>query len=192
MKVLKAIVNKLEEKNNRKDNIKNNNIKNIKFVINVDDKLTYVDNIKLKEIITSIEILCIKNKKEQIEYLYDNLCSRIEKDLSNYKYCNFENDKCIAQRDVNNKNNYPVNSHNGCCYKVDKKQTCERLKNKECTTNCISCRLFICKYLKDRGVSYELKDNFQVRVFLNLLQKPELVWNFFETKEKILEKILKW
>lgn len=161
------------------------------YINNIDD-FNYINKIKIREIATAIKTSLIVDKKEKIEYVYDKLCERIDEDLVVYKYCNFNNNKCIAQRDDQNKNNYPVNDCNGCCYNVEKKVECDKLKNKECTTECISCRLFICKYLKDRGISYEVRDNLQIRTFLNIMQKPILVWNFFKTREEVIKELMKW
>lgn len=154
-------------------------------------EFNYINKIKVREVCTCLKTISINNKREKIEYIYDKLCERIDKDLVVYKYCNFNNNKCIAQRDNQNKNGYPVNECNGCCYKVEEKIECEKLKNKECTTSCISCRLFICKYLQDRGIEYKVTDNLQIRTFFNFMQRPILVWSFFRTREEIIKELMR-
>lgn len=168
---------------------------NIEFEIKNDSKhleKNHINKIKKEEIETAIYTMNIKDKKEKLEYTYDKICERIENDLSMYKYCNFENNKCIAQRDKSNKKNYPINEYNGCCYNTEKKEQCNKLKNKKCTIQPIACRLFVCKYLKDRGVAYEVRNSIQTRLFLNIMQKPVIIWSFYMPKEEVIAKLLKW
>ena len=170
-----------------------NNIKkdNIKFILIVNNDINCIDNVIIKEVITAIKTILIKDEYKRLTYVYDNLCLRIEEDLSFFKYCNFINNKCIAQRDIENKTEYPINEYNGCCYDVSKKKQCSKLINKNCETKCISCRLFICRYLRDRGIVYDVRDSLQIRVFINFIQRPELIWNFFQDKDVIIKCLAK-
>ena len=143
------------------------------------------------ELINLIDILMCKNKKEMYEHIYDALCDYLDNDCRKYNYCNFENGKCIAQRDISNKTEYPVNKCNGCCFDVDKRIECNKLQNGACTIRSISCKLFICKYLRDRGISYPTNKNLYIKCFLNFIQRPVFVWSFFKTKEEIINKLLK-
>lgn len=143
----------------------------------------------ISEISNLIYTLSIKDKKERVNYIYDSIYDYLEKDIKDYDYCNFINDKCIAQRDTLNNTNWPLCETNGCCYNIHQKHTCNNLNKADCTIHCISCRLFTCKYLKDKGIDYNIHKNLQVKCFLSPIKKPELVYNFYLEKEKILEKI---
>lgn len=146
----------------------------------------YISIIEISELIKS---LTYKNKAELESHIYDLLCDKLEKYISEYNYCLFCDNKCIAQRDELNDNDWPKNEYNGCCYNISKKVECKYLNCKSCEITCISCRLFTCKYLKDRGVDFDIRRNLQVKCFLNFFQVPELIWNFFTEKEKILKKV---
>ncbi len=197
-------------KNN--SNVKTNNFMLedvIKLIINM-KSVCYKNNIKFRveykendvqanknskklvnELKVLIHTLMCKNKKEMYEYIYDNLCNYLDNDCKKYNYCNFENNKCIAQRDSSNITGYPINKCNGCCYDVDKHLECNKMQNKTCTIKSISCKLFICRYLRDRGISYPTNKNLLIKTFLNLRQRPILIWNFFKPKEEIINKLMK-
>jgi hypothetical protein len=172
---------------------------NIEFGLNYDNNLVIANVIKanknnekiISELMQLIEILMCKSKREMYERIYDNLCDYLDNDCRKYNYCNFENNKCIAQRDSSNKTGYPVNEWNGCCFDVDKRLECNKIQNKTCTIKCISCKLFICRYLRDRGIVYPTNKNLQIKCFLNIIQRPVFVWNFFKPKEEIISKLWK-
>lgn len=141
------------------------------------------------ELAELINTLTYRNMTERYEYIYDLICLKLEYDIDKYGYCLFENDKCIAQRELQK---WPENEYNGCCFNINKKQECEHLNCKQCDIKCVSCRLFTCKYLKDRGVDYNIHKNMHARCFLSILQRPELVWNFFTDKEIIINNMSKY
>ncbi len=138
----------------------------------------------ITEFFEIVTMLNLKSNDKRLDFVYDLVCEKMERDIARYNYCLFEsNNKCIAQRD-NAK--WPENKENGCCFEIGKKRECQYLSNKSCRIKCVSCRVFTCKYLKDRGVDFDVRRNILVRYNLNLLQRAEFVWNFFETKEQII------
>lgn len=142
------------------------------------------DNNYITEFFEIIALLNLKTNGERLNFVYDLVCEKMERDISRYGYCLFEsNNKCIAQRD-NAK--WPENEINGCCFEIGKKRECQYLGDKKCKIKCVSCRVFTCKYLKDRGVDFDVRRNILVRYNLNILQRAEFVWNFFETKDQII------
>ncbi len=149
--------------------------------INTNNSQTILELSKL------IHTLGITDKKDRLSYIYDSLCSYLEEDITLYSYCNFSENKCIAQRDPLNKTGWPKNKYNGCCFDIEGKKDCEHLLDKSCKIECISCRLFTCKYLKDRGIDYSLRKNLQVKCFISLFKSRDFVWNFFTEKEKTLK-----
>lgn len=136
--------------------------------------------------------LIVREKKERNSHIYDLLCTEIEESLKDGDFCVFENNQCIARRDrKNNKAKWPKNDWNGCCYDIEKKENCKYLHHTACDIQCISCRIFTCRYLKDRGFDYDIRKNIQVKCFLNVFQIPVLIWNFFTPKEVILKSLNK-
>ncbi|MDD2628368.1 MAG: hypothetical protein PHR25_03155 [Clostridia bacterium] len=140
----------------------------------------------IKELSEIIQLATYKRKPERYEYVYYLLCKKLETDIKKYNYCLFENNKCIAQRE-NEK--WPKNKLDGCCFNISKKERCEYLSDKNCEINCVSCRLFTCKYLKRRGINFDVKKNVLVKYCMNLLQVREFIWNFFTPKDRILKNI---
>lgn len=149
-----------------------------------------INDYYIKELSELIGILTYRNLEDRYNYLYELLCNKLEVDIERYNYCIFINDKCIAQRE---KSKWPENEYDGCCYNVSKKEKCEYLNSKKsCDISCISCRLFTCRYLKDRGIDYDIRRNVIARTFTNIMQRPVFVWNFFTPKEKILKSVKKY
>lgn len=148
-----------------------------------------IHNYYLYEMAELINTLTYTNLVERYEYIYDLICGKLENDIDRFGYCLFKDNKCIAQRELQE---WPKNEYNGCCFDINKKKSCDHLKCKQCNIKCISCRLFTCKYLKDRGIDYDIHKNVHALCFFNILQRPELVWNFFTNKEEILKNISKY
>ncbi len=152
------------------------------YIANREVNRYYVE--ELSEIINS---LTYNNLTDKYSYIYDLLCKKLERDIVKYNYCIFNNNKCIAQR---NGAKWPKNEYDGCCFDVSSNKQCKYLNSKKsCDITCISCRLFTCRYLKDRGIDYDIRKNIFSKIFLNLLQTPEFVWDFYIPKEKILNRI---
>lgn len=153
---------------------------------NIYDSTNSVSVYYILELSELIKCVTIKSNREKRQYIYDTICHKLEFDIEKYNYCLFENDMCIAQRA---KCEWPKVTTNGCCFDVTKNVACEHLNCTSCDITCISCRLFTCRYLKDRGVDFDIRKNILTKTYFNLLQKPELIWNFFTEKEVILKKL---
>lgn len=62
--------------------------------------------------------------------------------------------------------------------------------DKKCKTQNISCRLFVCKYLrKFKNLNIDLHDFLLVQCFYSKKQKLIIQDNFFKSKEEIIEKL---
>lgn len=175
---------------------------NIQFGINYKQNtlISSITNLKcidnsnkviLTELIELIGTLKYLDTKEMYSHIYDILYQYLENDIKMYNYCDFKNNECIAKRDSYNNVNYPKSQYNGCCYNLDTLKDCKYLKNNECEIKCISCRLFTCKYLKERGIDYNIYKNLQIKCFTKMLYRPIFVWNFYTDKAVILGKIKK-
>ena len=170
--------------------LNNKNNKNCDIIANIFTGNKQVNYHYIKELSEVIKVLTYSNITDRYNYIYDLLCNKLEKDIEKYNYCIFIDNKCIAQR---NKAKWPENEYNGCCFDVTKKEECKYLNsNKSCDITCISCRVFTCRYLKDRGIDYDIRKNIFSKIFMNLLQRPVFVWNFFTPKEKILNSVKRY
>ena len=132
-------IKKLDEKK-----LKNN----IEFLL-VADKIDEETIFKEEQIKKAIEIIKVDNIKEKYSIIYDEICDYLNKDFIQNGYCDFKNNKCIAQR---KHKLYPPNRNNGCCSIQIKK--CPNLKDGNCTVECVACKLFSCKFLKKRGIGF--------------------------------------
>lgn len=125
----------------------------------------------LKEI---VEALNIKNKKERIEYVYNEAIKVINKYYSK-DLCKFKDNKCIAQRKQNR------DDLNGCCPNF-----CLYSSNKGCRTCNIPCKLLYCKTALGNMKALKLRDI----VILKTLPKGSIIilkTSYFNSKETILK-----
>ena len=114
-------------------------------------------------ILNSIIALQFNSKREQYEYIYDTICDELDETFSQNNYCDFKNDKCIANREK-----VSTKDIMGCCYSfkytalgnITDRHLCKYLNNKKCSTKCLTCKLYTCKYLKDKGYDEEYCDIF--------------------------------
>lgn len=160
------------------DKKKITNIKVVTRNINNENIFKYCELKKAMEVIKNNDII-IRN-----EMIYNHIYEYLNKDFISNKYCDFINDKCVAQRHFNL---YPVTSKDGCCFKEIRK--CEHLNNGMCKVECMACRLFTCPYLTKRGIGYWANEFILFNAFFNKKQRKHLVFDFYKSKEQVLEKL---
>ena len=54
----------------------------------------------------------------------------------------------------------------------------------------MACKLYTCKYLRSKGITFKAKDNVLLSSFFNKKQLRVLSCNYFISKEEIIEKLL--
>lgn len=150
----------------------------------------------LDEFFECLNALQYTNINEQYDFIYDTLCDKLDEKFQKENLCDFKNDQCIANR-------AGASAHDtmGCCYSfkysksifkfIEDVKLCTYLDNKQCSTKCITCKLFICKYLRDKGIEIKLDEFLLVSSFFNKKQKEIISNNFFTKKDFILEKLIK-
>jgi len=134
--------------------------------------------------------------KKQYEMIYDKVCDYLDNQFYMQNLCDFHNDKCGEK--IN------TTSLVGCCrpYKnkligpllpssINRVVACKYLENKKCTAKCISCKLFTCDYLREKGIRFRIKD-FELLKDFNVVQKYIIKYSVFTPKEKIIQKLLLW
>ena len=136
-------------------------------------KFTLENNIQNEELEIIINALNIKNKNRRLDYVYDEICKILNKKID-FSICKFKNNKCIIQRKNNSKN------CNGCCLK------CKNLKNSQCNTENITCKLLYCPFIKKHYKIIKMKDIDLFKLF-SLKQKLILKFDFFSTREEVLQ-----
>lgn len=127
-------------------------------------------------------------KNEKYEYIYDTICKDMDEMFSKYGFCNFKNNKCVAQRHKTLFNRYPVPKTDGCCFKVVRK--CQHNnKDGSCKIKCLPCKLFTCPYLSKLNIGITASELILIRTFLNIRQRQVAVYDFYKTEEILLKKI---
>lgn len=152
------------------------------------------NNASYKDIICCIKALSLSDMNTRYSYIYDVVTEEIDNDFSRNNYCDFKCDKCIASR-----NNQTVHEKMGCCYSFESNfgiaaknvKLCEYLdKDNKCSINCIACKLFTCKFLRQQGIHFNPKSIPLLACFFNKKQLEILTSNFFVPKDKIIKKLL--
>ncbi len=160
-------------------------------------KIKYILSNYNDDILTAIKALFINDIKEKYLFLYDNIFKSLDLLWKRSNPCKFCSNICIAS-----KNHKTAHKENGCCYSfdysknvfkfIDNVKVCKYLgKDKRCTTENISCKFFVCNYLKKNNLfNINMKEFFLVQAFFNKKQQLILKYNFFRSKEEILEKLI--
>jgi len=142
---------------------------------------------KEEQLKKAIEIINIDSKDEQYERIYNEVYSYLKQDFVSNNYCDFQNNKCVAQRHFTL---YPFNRKNGCCF--TRIRTCPHFqKGGSCNVECMACRLFSCPFLSKMGITYYASEFVLLKAFLTKKQRKHLVFDFYKSKEKVLKNIEK-
>lgn len=143
------------------------------------------DNQLLSPSLFNIEqIINSKNVDERLNLIYDYVCDYLDNEIKNHNYCEFINGKCIFNRV--NPNKY---STNGCCYHKSR-GTCRFLVDSKCINKNVSCKFFMCSYLRKRGLKFNQNDIPQIKYFLNYRQREIIYSSFFKSKEEIINNLI--
>ncbi len=175
-------------------------LENKKIIFNTnykDKKIKYILNNYNDNLLSSIKAISISNLKEKYTYIYDNLFQSLNLVWEKNNPCKFCDNSCIASR-----NHKTAHEKNGCCYSfvysknifkfIDDVKLCQYLgEDKKCTTQNISCKLFVCNYLrKNKIFQIKINDYFLIKAFFNNKQKLIIKYNFFKSKNEIINKLL--
>ena len=163
---------------------------NLLLEVNYNDKkLTYKDLKKdipdsVRDIITIMHAINLKNKYERYNYIYDTVCSYLDTRI-NTNYCMFKDDICIRDR-------LKSNGHkNGCC-ECKGRGKCKYLIDGVCTMkSCMACKLFTCHTLKTLGITQNINDYVLTRYFFNEKEKDVLQFSYWTPKDIVMEKLMK-
>ena len=175
-----------------------NKIKKIKLLFDVKSFFVYIQNYKSSnekdviDILQSLKIHFLKTKLEKIDYIYDKTCEYLDNEFATRNICQFENNKCIAKRECD--------LTCGCCRHSKDRNffsllaseyvECEYLKNKHCSANCISCKLYTCPTLNKMGIKFRIKDLFLLNNYFSIRQRIIVKTYCFTPKEIIIRKLV--
>lgn len=150
-----------------------------------------------EEINKCIKAIFIENKDEKYEYIYNSICDQLDEKWNVNNPCDFKCDICIFERE-----SFKTPRKNGCCYsfwysriplKIEGIHQCDFFdQEKHCSNKNISCKLFVCPYLKRKRNFYiNTKEIMMINIFFNIYQKFVIKYNYFESKEELIKKLKK-
>lgn len=170
-------------------------LKNIPIIYIISENLN-TDEYTINNIFNLYHLLIAlkkETKKEMYEYIYDICCDYLDYLFRKNNYCDFKNDKCIANREKTT-----CHLDNGCCYNVTFNRAltikvngvCPYQKNKTCQIKCLPCKLFTCKYYRKKGINFTPNNIFLLKHIFNAKQKLVLKYNIYTDKDLIIKKLL--
>ena len=145
----------------------------------------------------ALKAISIKDYRQRITYLYDEIFDYLDSLWKKNNPCNFCNDRCIAS--IKGKT---AHQENGCCYSfncsknpfklTENEKVCKYLgPDKACKTQNLSCKLFVCRYLRKNNLfNINLDNIFLIKSFFSKNKILVLKENFFVSKEKLIGKLL--
>ncbi len=158
------------------------------------------------EIAIFIASRIFNTRRETYTYVYDKLCDILDYQFISRNICDFRDGRCIANRNCS----YMPETANGCCYSfkrnlglahaqkkadfLDKNvplEQCEHLDTeKGCKVKCLSCKFFVCSYVKETKIYFDILQDVLVRATFNLKQCQVIHINYFKTEEQTINKLL--
>lgn len=152
----------------------NNNYKGIKTI-------QEIDNIT--------DILNTRNRKDKYSKIYNLSCDYLDNEFICKDLCNFKNNICIC-----NRNKAKEKSVGSCCVKTKTKEVCSYFddNNKYCKIRSLGCKLFVCPYLKKKGINYRVNDVVYLKYLLSFRQKIIAKCSIFTPEELVVNKWLKF
>lgn len=172
-------------------NVKWNN-KQVLGIIIDRNKATFED-----DIITALFALNEPTLRGCYIKIYNRVCDFLDNEFSKNNYCDFKYNQCFA-----NRNKTSAHSIMGCCYSfkfspnpfsrdlVTNVKQCQFLNCNKCSIKSISCKLFTCKSLKKKGITFDTHKILLLDCFFNYKQHLILCKNLFRTREEIIDKLL--
>lgn len=140
-----------------------------------------------------LKAISFDNMYDRYSLIYDYICDELDKKFINNSICQFENDRCIANRKFYNKDKIM-----GCCYsfkyngiKFSDIKLCEHLKDKGCTVKCLGCKLFTCEYLRKHGIRFTLEKMAVAKSIFSKKQREIFRTTFFVDKNDVLANLIK-
>lgn len=136
----------------------------------------------LKDIETAINI---KNRRKQIEFIYDKVCDYLDFNFIKNNQCLFIHNQCVSDRGKKYKKDC------GCC-RSKNGMLCTYLKDGRCTIRNMGCKFFVCPTLKKLGITYKTTDFPLLKYFCSFRQRTVLRYTIFVPKEKVIERVLSY
>ena len=128
----------------------------------------------------------IKNIEKRYSYIYDSVCNYLDSKYFGENLCGFdENGVCEYYRKED------PSHYNGCCYREDR-SLCKYFDEEHsvCTERGISCKLYSCPILREKGIKYRIKDIPLINSFFSIKQKFYIKYSFLKPKPYVMYKLM--
>ncbi|MBQ9314333.1 MAG: hypothetical protein IJ220_04945 [Clostridia bacterium] len=156
----------------------------------IEGELSDMNIAMLNSISELIYVYHLEENEKILSYVYDNISRQMLEEAKKLNYCNFLNNTCVGMRYTDN--SFPNSEENGCCnntYK-DKGKNCRYMKDDHsCSISSISCRVFTCQYLQNRGIDHSLWQYPLIDCVFKKLARTKIIYDFFTPKEVMMKKL---
>lgn len=103
-------------------------------------------------------------------------CDYLDKENSINNMCDFKDNKCVKHREKN------IDRSTGCCPPF-----CKYTKCKTCTVKNLSCKLFMCDYLEEKGYKFSPHTVPVLKRHLNFFERFMSIGLLFKTTKKTIK-----
>lgn len=108
----------------------------------------------------------------------NHACDYLDKENEINNMCDFKDNKCVSHRENN------INKNTGCCPSFCKFTEC-----KVCTVKNISCKIFMCDYLEERGYYFTPHTIPILHQHLNILERFVCIGMLFKTTKRTIARL---
>ena len=144
---------------------------------------------EMDTILRCLDILNKHPRKEKYSLIFDYACDYLDNEFLCHNWCDFKKNMC-----VNNRNKPKEYQTGSCCTRTSSKKDCIHFNKeiKRCGIKCLSCKLFTCDYLKDKGIKYTANKVPYLKYFLSPRQKLISNYSFFKDKDEVIKRWLRF
>lgn len=148
------------------------------------DGAIYISNLKNKKNNNDLMIIGMLDAKlnynifKRMFVAVSYACDFLDKENEINNMCDFKDNKCVNHRENN------INKNTGCCPSFCKYTQC-----KTCTVKNISCKIFMCNYLEDKGYYFTPHTIPILKRHLNILERFMCFGLLFKTTKKTVSRL---
>lgn len=165
-KVCKKVLKVLKKKNIEFDGVF--------YVEKLDKKKNNNDLMLIALLDTALNFKITKRLGSAVNYA----CDFLDKENSINNMCDFKDNKCIKHREKN------IDKSTGCCPSFCKYTEC-----KTCTIKNLSCKLFMCNFLEDRGYYFTPHTIPVLKRHLNFIERFMCFGLLFRTTKQTIKRL---
>ena len=105
-------------------------------------------------------------------------CDYLDKENEINNMCDFKDNKCVKHRELN------IDKKTGCCPSF-----CKYVECKACTIKNLSCKIFMCNFLEDRGYYFTPHTIPVLKKHLNIVERFMCFGLLFKTTKRTIRRL---